>query len=518
MKYVKRINKKLFFGKAWPSKLQAVIGRKQFTYPLGSVEQTEAEVTAQVVLALKEYDAKVKIATNSDTEDYHQNEIDILVEANLRRMKQTQGLPQFKVPDQHMIDYYENDFEPDSAEDIAAFGPIKGTKEQSKKREQWEAYAKFHGLDTNSKSGWETFCNSSSTLASQEFIGTKGQMASSLVPEVDDIQFKEQTGQRLTMREKALSATWQALQTKAKARPKMLYDQWKVYTDFKKLNTHTRNWNRFCSLIQNRSLNLSDQGHLDLSKELNDTLRKFRDVRLTEVKIATVKRELNSIKACLNFVTNENNFDWRLSRTLLPTAATDEVIERRPLSLTHQRQLVSYCTSPEHSHKPQATMALLYLMGGVMPSEVGRMDPRVQLENLSNAVAPFVSITGETKTLYRIRPVPVCLGLDVVRENIVKTIAWANVPKSTRIGQMKRFIDKATGTKDVYVSHGLRHTFSANCRDSNCRDDDKATLGGWASAGAASAMSKGYGAGGKFDQSNIKRLYMVSLDIHRNLI
>ncbi len=105
-----------------------------------------------------------------------------------------------------------------------------------------------------------------------------------------------------------------------------------------------------------------------------------------------------------------------------------------------------------------------------------------------------------------------------MRDNIVKTIAWANVPRSTRIGQMKRFLDKATGTKDVYVSHGLRHTFSVNCRLSNCRDDDKATLGGWASYGAASAMSKGYGAHGRFDQSNIERLYKVSLDIHRKLI
>ena len=487
MKYVKRKGNKLFFGKAWPSKLQAVIGRKQFTYPLGSVEQTEAEVTGQVVLALKEYDAKVKMATNSDTEDYHQNEIDVLVEANLRRMKQSHGLPNFKVPDQHMIDYYENDFEPDSAEDIAEFGPIKG-KQVSR------------------------------TAASQEFIGSKGAMASSLVPELDDIIFKEKTGQRLTMREKAASATWVALQTKAKKRPKMLYDQWKVYTDFKRLETHTRNWNRFCSLIQNRSLNLSDQGHMDLSKELNETLRAFRDVRLTEVKVATVKRELNSIKACLNFVTNENNYDWRLSRTLLPTAAADEVIERRPLSLAHQIQLVAYCLSSEHSSEPQATMALLYLQGGIMPTEVGRMDAKVQLENLSSEVAPHVTIEGEVKTPYRRRPVPVVLGLDVVRDNIEATIAWANVAKSTRIGQMKRFLDNATGTKDVYVSHGLRHSFSMNCRDSDCRDDDKCTLGGWASYGAASAMSNSYGRGGKFSSENIERLYKVSQDIHRKLI
>ena len=153
-----------------------------------------------------------------------------------------------------------------------------------------------------------------------------------------------------------------------------------------------------------------------------------------------------------------------------------------------------------------------------MPSEVGRMDAKVQLECLSSKLAPFVKITGQLKTPYRRRPVPVVLGLSVVRDNIEKTIAWASVPKSTRVGQMKRFMELATGTKDLYVSHGLRHSFSQNCRLSNCRDDDKATLGGWASYGNASVVSKGYGADGMFDSSNIQRLHKVSLDIHRNLL
>ena len=218
------------------------------------------------------------------------------------------------------------------------------------------------------------------------------------------------------------------------------------------------------------------------------------------------------------FIRNENDFDWRLKKTQLPIADAGEVSERIPLSLEHQKMLVSYCTSPEHSSEVCATMALLYLQGGVMPSEVGRMDAKVQLENLSNAVAPYVSIKGQTKTEYRRRPVPVVLGLSMVRENIAATIAWASSPKSTRISQMKNFLEAATGTKDVYVSHGLRHTFSVNCRLSDCRDSDKATLGGWASAGAASDMSMKYGAAGMFDEDNIARLYMVSLDIHRNLI
>ena len=328
MKYVKRINNKLFFGKAWPSKLQAVIGRKQFTFPLGSVEQTEAQVTAQVVLALKEYDAKVKMATNSDTEDYHQNEIDVLVEANLRRLKQTHGLPHFKVPDQHVIDHNSNSYNKLTAEDI-----------------------EFNPADPQP----------TRTVASQEFISSRADLANSLI-DINSVIHKEQLGLPLTMRDKVAGATWVALQTKAKKKPKMLYDQWKVYTKFQRLNTHTRNWDRFCTLIQNRSLNLSDQGHIELSKEINQALIDFRDVRLDEVKISTVKREMNSIKACLTFVRKENRFDWRLDTPQLPPVRVDEVDERRPLSFEHQKMLVAYCLNSEHSHKPQATMALLYLI------------------------------------------------------------------------------------------------------------------------------------------------------------
>lgn len=483
MKYVKRKANNLFFTKRWPKQLQAVIGSVGFSYPLGSFTQTEAEVTGQVKLALEEYAVKVKLATNSNPEDYHQHEIDIMVEANLRRLKQTQGLPHFKVPDQHLIDYYDNDREPNTgAQDIAEFG---------------------HGVQR--------------TAASQEFIRTKGQMASSLVPELDDVIFKEKTGQKLTMRDKVAGATWVALQTKAKKKPKMLHEQWEFYTKSKKKVISKRNWVRFCDLIQDRSLNLSEQGQRDLSKELNETLREFKNIRVAKVKVATVKRELASIRACLNWIHVEYNFDWKLKPSQLPTAEIDEVVERIPLSLAHQIQLVAYCLSPEHSHEPCATMALLYLQGGVMPTEVGRMDPLVQLENLSN-VAPHVRIVGKMKTLYRKRPCPVVVGLDVVRDNIVKTIAWANVPRSTRIGQMRRFLENATGTSGLYVSHGLRHTFSQNCRHSDCRDDDKATLGGWRSYGGAGAMSMRYGRKDMFDQSNIERLYKVSLDIHRKLI
>jgi len=483
MRYVKRKANKLFFTKRWPKGLEAVIGSVGFSYPLGSVEQAESEVTAKVSLALAEYAVKVKLATNSNPNDYQDNEIDILVQANLRRLKQVHGLPQFIAPDQHVIDHHSASYNKLTAEDI-----------------------EFNPADPQP----------TRTAKSQEFISNRTDLANSLVS-LDGVLIKQELGQKLTIKDKVVGATWTVLQTKAKKKPKLLYGMWKEYTEFRGLITSTTNWDRFCELIQNRSLNLSPQGHQDLSRELNQCLREYRDSRVGIVKIATIKRELNSLKACLNWITDEYQYDWSLSRTMLQKPKAGEVKERLPLSMEHQKKLVAYCTSKEHRDKPQATMALLYLQAGVMPTEVARMEPAVQVANLTN-VTPHLTILGETKAGARRRPVPVVLGLSVVRDNIEGTITWANVPKATRVGQMKRFLDLATGTQDVYVSHGLRHTFSMNCRDSNCRDDDKCTLGGWASYGSASVMSNSYGSGGMFDQSNIKRLYQVSLDIHRNLI
>ena len=485
IQYVKRKANKLFFTKRWPKSLANVIGTVGFSAPLGGIEQTQAEVIAKVSKALKEYDVKVKLATNSNPNDYQDNEIDILVQANLRRLKQVHGLPQFVAPDQHVIDHNSNSFNKLTAEDI-----------------------EFNPADPQP----------TRTTKSQEFISNRVGLANSLVS-LDGVLIKQELGQKLTIKDKVAGATWVALQEKAKKKPKMmLYDQWAKYTAFQGLTTSTTNWDKFCGpIIQNRSLNLSLQGHQDFSRELNQGLNLYRNSRVGVVKIATIKRELNSIRACLKFITLEYQFGWLLEKTRLQKPKAGEVKERLPLSMEHQQKLVAYCLSKEHRDKPQATMALLYLQGGVMPTEVSRMRPEVQIANLTN-VAPHLSILGETKTGARRRPVPVVLGLDVVRDNIEKTIAWANIPRATRIGQMKRFLDLATDTKGLYVSHGLRHTFSQNCRLSNCRDDDKCTLGGWTSYGGASSMSRRYGASGMFDQSNIERLYKVSLDIHRNLL
>ena len=59
MLYVKRRANNLFFSKRWPKHLQAVIGSVGFSYPLGSVTQTEAEVSDKVTAALREYAVKV---------------------------------------------------------------------------------------------------------------------------------------------------------------------------------------------------------------------------------------------------------------------------------------------------------------------------------------------------------------------------------------------------------------------------------------------------------------------------
>ena len=120
MKYVKRTRNTLSFGKAYPSHLQSVIGRKQFTYPRGSVEQTEAEVILQCSKAMQVYDLRVKQATNSSPDAFNSAEVYALVNAKLKAIMKDRGaLADFKVA-KHIVDFYEQDKTADGSPTIAA--------------------------------------------------------------------------------------------------------------------------------------------------------------------------------------------------------------------------------------------------------------------------------------------------------------------------------------------------------------------------------------------------------------
>ena len=116
MKYVKRSRNTLSFGKAYPSHLQSFFGRKQFTYTLCFVEQTDAEVRRQLSKVMKVYDLRVKQATNSCPDAFNCAEVD----AKLRAiMKDRIALADFKVA-KHIVDFYEQDKTADGSPPITA--------------------------------------------------------------------------------------------------------------------------------------------------------------------------------------------------------------------------------------------------------------------------------------------------------------------------------------------------------------------------------------------------------------
>ena len=484
MKYVKRTRNTLSFGKAYPSHLQSVIGRKQFTYPLGSVEQTEAEVTLQCSKAMQVYDLRVKQATNSSPDAFNSAEVDALVDAKLKAIMKDRGaLADFKVA-KHIMDFYEQDKTADG----------------------------------------------SPTIAAEQAVLTAAQAASELVPQIEDVIWKEQTGQELTITDKVNGATWLALQIKADSKPKHLRNLWDSYMEYRgidqtsKRGIHLRKrWDLFISIIGDRTLAsamASPLEHQTLSLELNAAIRKFRDMRLLTVTGSTTSRELTDIKACLMHSSNENDFDWHLARTKISKQQAGVVKVKQPLTQEHQRLLVAHVTSPEHRHEPTSTMALLYLQGGISFSEVDRFDLEKQLTYLETEDTPYVSIEGLTKTEARKRVVPIVIGINVIREGLENTIKWLKeTPQATVLRHMTNMLKAATGSNE-YSSHSLRHGFSLNCAlNPNVRDVDKINIGGWSSAaGSVSRISMRYGAAALGGTEQLVSLHQASREIHKHLL
>ena len=479
MKYVRQTRGTLGFNRHYPTHLQATIGRNTFTYPLGSADQSPASLAQAWSRAMETFDAAVEQATNSNSDDFMDAKVELLVERKLKTLKKNYGaLANFEVP-QHIIDFYEQDKELDA----------------------------------------------STTLAAHQAILSKTTAASDLVS-IEDVMWKEQTGQPLTIEDRVNGATWIALQTKANKRVKTLRGLWTTYAEYRGIEERDKihlkkRWEKFMSIIGDKTLNATPLGHQALSVELNAALRQYRDTRLTTVKGATVRRELNDIKACLMHSSEENDFDWHLSKIKISKAMAGTVKVKKPLSLEHQKKLAAYVTSPEHCKEPTSTMALLYLQGGVMFSEAGRFNIEAQIKNLAHEDTPYVSIEGLTKTEARQRVVPVVIGVGVVRQGIKDTVEWiGRVPHATMLNQMKAMLKKATGCND-YSSHCLRHTFSWNCsHNGNVRDIDKINIGGWSagSAGVNTKVSMKYGAANLGGTEQLINLHKASREIHKHLL
>jgi len=187
----------------------------------------------------------------------------------------------------------------------------------------------------------------------------------------------------------------------------------------------------------------------------------------------------------------------------------------KPLTVTHQKQLVQLCQSDDIGIGIRVT-ALLYLQGGMMYSEIARLDIDQQLINL-NAGVPHLIIDGDTKTKDRKRIVPIVLQPELVKAGLEAAILHCRKSHSHRYKYMAKLLNEATG-ESYYHGHALRHTLRLNAQNNGVQDSELAAIGGWASSGRVSTSMLGYGAEGLSSSESVLSLQRASLNIHRHLL
>jgi integrase len=134
------------------------------------------------------------------------------------------------------------------------------------------------------------------------------------------------------------------------------------------------------------------------------------------------------------------------------------------------------------------------LAGGVMPSEIGRLDPEEAVRTLSSAT-PYVTIGAEgvVKKEARRRIVPLPWSAEVLQA-VIRHLPTAIVRANTTTNP-SAVVNKWLRQRDFNATgHSLRHTMQAAASASMANPLALARIGGWSGAGLNTTMLT-YGAG-----------------------
>ena len=216
-----------------------------------------------------------------------------------------------------------------------------------------------------------------------------------------------------------------------------------------------------------------------------------RDMLSRGLTPSTVERARGSIRSILRWTSKQYRIGWVIELQSLPkhTPASKPVLEPE-----QQQALLDAVVS--HAGKTAAMVALM-LAGGVMVSEIARLNPDEVSRTLS-APLPYITIgAGDSavKAEARRRIVPIVWPepvLEVMRQYLPAAIKRSanSVDPSITVNNWLRA--RGLGT----TGHGLRHTLAAAATAANINPLSLARIGGWSMAGSAlSSVMLSYGRG-----------------------
>ena len=256
----------------------------------------------------------------------------------------------------------------------------------------------------------------------------------------------------------------------------------------------------------------------DSGRIISSALKAYRNERQEVVKHASIKRELTDINGFFRWLDKE-----KLYKDLDITIPTLEIPAPEPkkvLSWKEQYELFDFILSPEIDKlkdrwKIGATLVAIYIQGGLMASELKRMDnDKIVLDGKY----PHLIVYGETKTEERKRLIPIVIGLDLIKKNIKLVKDYLESTScSTASYLVKDFFRQVMGIDRT--AHCLRHTFEHNVIANSVEMASAVGIAGW-SGGKVKISKDGlkYGADGKEYEEIASALTKTSLKIHKHLL
>lgn len=425
---------------------------------------SEAQIERQRLKCLDSYDVYIKMLTNSVPDAFSESEFDIAATALLKKIGRRPAEFAFFKPRPHAIEGLT--WTKSDEASVALTGTFDGVEYQL----QGEEY--YGGLTSEQE------------VLKRAWFKLKD--TASVAPKTLSSAFHSY------ITEKGL--------TKKRLGKKELRDNARILRRVKKLE----------SLIGDAYINEKT------GRMIREALKYYAKERKGVVKQASINREINDMMAFVNWAEGEYGYEWNVKR---PALDIEKSKPKKVFSWEQQKYFVQQALKdslPDRQKVP-ACLALLMLQGGLMQSEIGRLElDSIKLEGKY----PYVIIKGKVKTVERVRLVPIVLGLDFIKENITQAKKYlSTVTESMASKKVATFFREYLEIDRT--AHCLRHSLAHNFRSNGVPLADGVAIGGWSGSNKDIEISEHgleYGADGLEYEESLAALYKLSLKVHKHLL
>ena len=331
---------------------------------------------------------------------------------------------------------------------------------------------------------------------------------------MDDVLDKQARGEKLTLQDTIVGDAYISLINKQEAKPKSLGSLWAEYVIDRSIDVNSRvgkkyvnYWKQWIAIAGDAVIGPLSQAHI------REGLAAYARDRAGKVASSSIERELAPVMACLRLGSEEHGFDWKLR---LPRIKKTTPNSRHPLEPHQQLELIKAVLTQDGIKPMYGVALLLCLQGGMMVSEIGRLQP----EDIAlDAVVPHLKIVNKTKNDDRKRIVPLVLGLELIKAHLSETIKWlSGSTESTPSATLKKIMRRTINSPSTSV-HCLRHSLKINGQNAGVSVLTLSSIAGWHDPQRkVSEHLLNYGSTGISQSAIVIKLRDDSIIMHKDLI